>query len=101
MITIKQSCRSFYIGDSETNPLAEIVFNYKGENIVTIDRTFVSESMRGQNIASQLLQRLVEWAREENIKIIPVCEYAKKKMENNNDYKDVLLPKCTTNIDWI
>jgi predicted GNAT family acetyltransferase len=90
LISINKSSRSFYVGDSENKPLAEVVFHYKGNKIIEIDRTFVSEPLRGKNIAEQMLKKLAEWARCEEIKIIPVCPFAKKKMLGSDDYKDVL-----------
>jgi len=37
-----------------------------------------------------LLETVVDFAREENKKIIPVCSFAKAEMNKNEDYKDVL-----------
>lgn len=50
MLTIKQSDKSFYIGDSEKEPLAEIVFAYEGEDVIEIQHTNVSETLKGQSV---------------------------------------------------
>lgn len=96
---INKGSNRFYIGDSEEDVLAEIVYSYKDIDVISVDRTFVSESMRGKNVAALLLQKLVDWARDEHIKIIPVCSFAKKKMENNNNYSDVLFNGSSENQD--
>ena len=90
MVTIKQGSKSLYIGDSEEKPLAEMVFDSSGKDSIIIEHTFVSEELRGQNIARQLLQSLVDLARKENKKIVPLCPFAKAEMMKNNKYADIL-----------
>ena len=91
MLTIHQGSKSFYVGESEDKPLAELVFEYSGEGIINIEHTNVSEVLRGQNVGRQLLQKLVEWARTENKKIVPHCPFAKAEMIKNKEYADVLV----------
>lgn len=90
MITINQGSKSFYVGDSEVKPLAEMVFTSSDKDIVIIDHTFVSDELRGQNVGRQLLQKLVDWARKENKKIVPLCPFVKAEIMKNNEYADVL-----------
>jgi len=90
LITINKGFKSFYVGDSEENPLAEMVFTFEGKDMIIIDHTFVSDALKGQSVGRQLLQMLVDWARKENKKIIPVCPFAKAEMMKNTDYADVL-----------
>ena len=92
MLTIKQSDKSFYVGDSEKSPLAEMTFVYAGEDIIIIDHTSVSDKLRGRSIGEQLLQRLVELAKEKNKKIVPLCPFAKKEMtKNKEEYEEILV----------
>lgn len=90
LMDIKEGEVRFYIGDNEKDPLAEIIFRYKNSNIIVIERTFVSEELRGQNIAGQLLKKVAAKAREDGLKIIPECTYAQKVMNRGEEYKDVL-----------
>lgn len=90
MNNIMTGTNMFYIGESEENNIARITFKYKNEQTIIIDHTFVSPELRGQSIAGKLLNKVVEKAREENLKIIPVCSYAVKKMTRNDEYEDVL-----------
>jgi len=90
MITIQQGSKSFYIGESEDKSLAEIVFDYSGEDIISIEHTNVSDTLRGQNVGRQLLQKIVEWVRTENKKIVPHCPFAKAALIKNKEYADVL-----------
>ena len=54
-----------------------------------ITHTIVNELFGGMGIAKKLVQIIVEEARRNNIKIIPICSYAKKMLENE-EYKDIL-----------
>lgn len=86
---IKKGNNRFYIGESETNDIARITFYFEDENVIAIDHTFVSPELRGQNVAANLLQEVVAYAKENKLKIIPICSYAVKKMSRPG-YEDVL-----------
>lgn len=89
MIDIKKGEKSFYVGDNEEEPLANMELVYNGDEII-INHTFVSEQLRGQNVGRQLLEKVVSFAREKNKKIIPICPYAKAELNKNDHYLDVL-----------
>ena len=55
-----------------------------------IFHTELNPNYKGQGIAKRLLDAIVNEARNRKIKIIPECSYAKKVMNRNNDYKDVI-----------
>ena len=55
-----------------------------------IVHTGVRPAFEGQGIARRLLNKVVEQARLRNVKIVPICSYAKKVMENKEEYRDVL-----------
>ena len=55
-----------------------------------IFHTEVNPNYKGPGIAKRLLDAIVNEARNRKIKIIPECSYAKKVMNRNNDYKDVI-----------
>ena len=87
---IQKGNNRFYIVSGEGAENAEIVYKQSEKDVIVIERTFVPEALRGKNIAGQLLQRVVEMAREEGLKIIPECAYAQRIMTKGDGYKDVL-----------
>lgn len=90
MLEIKEGKSKFYIGENEESPLAEITFVDSGDDRFTIEHTIVSDELQGQGVAKKLLNRAVEYARENNKKIIPVCQYVKGQFERNEmEYNDV------------
>jgi len=84
---IKEGKGSFYIGNRD-NP--DAVIEYVEDEYITINHTFVSESLRGFGVAKKLLDQVVLLARLKNKKIIPLCSYAKEKL-NSEEYKDILI----------
>ena len=89
MIDIKKGETSFYVGDNEEESLAKMELTHNGDELI-IEHTFVSEQLRGQNVARQLLKAVVDFARERNKTITPVCSFAKAELNKNKDYRDVL-----------
>ncbi len=87
---IKKGKNSFYIGESEENYSAIIVFSYINEKVIIAKSTYVSEELRGKGIAKKLLDELAAYARKEDIKIIPECTYVKKVFENDPEYGDII-----------
>ncbi len=88
-LEIKKGNLKFYIGEDESNALAKITFIYKDNNLV-IEHTIVSDALKGQGVARTLVDVVVAFAKEENLKIIPVCDYAKKVLTQDETYRDVL-----------
>lgn len=87
---VKHGSKSFYIGESEDAPLAEMGYVNSGEKLIIIDHTTVPDSLSGQGVGKKLLKELVDWARAENLKIMPLCPFAKVQMEKNEEYQDMI-----------
>jgi predicted GNAT family acetyltransferase len=81
----------FYMGTDVDHASAKITLVHKDENTIIIKSTFVSEPFREQGLGLQLVKEVVEYARQENKKIIPKCLFARKMMTKNDEYKDVLV----------
>ncbi len=80
---------SFFIKEGD-EPLAEMTYNWQDDRVFVIDHTEVSEKLAGKGIGKQLVHAAVEFARENGYKIVPVCSFAKKVLEKEKDFADVL-----------
>ncbi len=87
---IKRGSGKFYIGNSENDFIAQITFKDGGNNILVVDHTFVDPSLRGQGIAGKLMAKVIDMARDEGKKIVPVCSYAVTYFRRHNEAHDVL-----------
>ncbi|GEN89457.1 GNAT family N-acetyltransferase [Oceanobacillus sp. FSL W8-0428] len=90
MATIHKGETKFYVGEDIRDPEAEITFVQSGSNRLVIDHTYVAKELRSQGIAQQLLKHVVQYARENDKYIIPLCPFAKNQMQKNEAYHDVL-----------
>ncbi|MGR3810954.1 GNAT family N-acetyltransferase [Jiulongibacter sp. NS-SX5] len=70
--------------------LAEMTFSMAGTKQLIIDHTEVSDQLRGKGAGKQLLMKIVEKARSEELKIIPLCPFAKSVFDKDESIKDVL-----------
>ena len=73
---------SFYVEEAGII-LAEMTYSMTGTELVIIDHTEVSDELRGKNVGYHLLKATVEYARTNNIKIIPLCPFAKLVFDKN------------------
>lgn len=80
---------AFFISENGED-IALMTFVWSGKDKIIIDHTEVSEQLGGQGIGKKLVNKAADFAREKNIKIMPLCPFAKKVMEGNEAYQDVL-----------
>ncbi len=79
---------SFYI-NRDDKQIAELDFDLK-DNVMNAFHTGVRKELEGQGIAAKLFDKLVEYARENNYKIIPSCSYILVKFRRRpDDFADV------------
>ncbi|MEP7238490.1 MAG: GNAT family N-acetyltransferase [Ferruginibacter sp.] len=81
---------SFYVGGDE-KILAEMTYSMTGSDLMIIDHTEVADELRGRNVGYQLVNAAVEYARAGNIKIIPLCPFARSVfVKKQVEFADVL-----------
>lgn len=70
--------------------LAEMTYSQAGENLIIIDHTEVSDALRGKGAGKQLVQAAVTYAREKQMKILPLCPFARAMFDKTPEFQDVL-----------
>ena len=68
----------------------EMTYSIAGTELIIIDHTEVNPEYNGKGVGKQLLYKIVEMARDKNIKIIPLCPFAASIFKKDADIKDVL-----------
>lgn len=68
----------------------EMTFTWAGEEKFIIDHTEVKEDFRGKGFAKELVMEGVDYARKNDLKIIPLCPYAKSRFDKDDSIHDVL-----------
>jgi len=68
----------------------KMTFVFAGNDKIIIDHTEVSTGNNGKGFGKKMVAKAVEFAREKNIKIIPLCPFAKKVFDKTPEFRDVL-----------
>lgn len=79
-----------FVIEHEGQRLAELRWTRSPDDIVSLDHTWVHDSLRGQGIARRLLDAAVAWARNEVCRVVPRCPYARAQFERDPSIHDVL-----------
>ncbi len=81
--------RGAFVIEEGNERVAEMEIGIAGNNL-TVYHTEVAEKLKGKGIASQLLSRMVEYAREHQLKVIPLCTYVQAQFKRHpTQYQDV------------
>jgi len=70
-----------------------MTYTWVGRNVFTIDHTEVKPEYKGRKFGNQLVMAAVDFAREKNVKISPICPFVKSIFEKTTEINDVLLMK--------
>lgn len=79
----------FYMGH-DGGILAEMVYTLAGNKMV-IEHTEVNVELEGQGVGKKMVETAVEYARSHEMKIIPLCPFAKSVFSKRNEWHDVLV----------
>jgi predicted GNAT family acetyltransferase len=80
--------QAFVIKGGDTN-LAEMVMAVK-DGVMTVFHTEVSPELEGRGIAKTLLNAMVDHARREHLKVVPLCSYVLAQFKRHpREYGDI------------
>lgn len=77
--------------EDESGITSELTYTKKDNGILIIDYTQTRKELEGRGLASMLVKQSVEFARENNYKIDPLCPFAEVQFDLNKDFRDVLV----------
>ncbi len=80
---------AFFIEDAGKE-IALMHYTFAGPGKMIIDHTEVNDAYEGKGLGKQLVKAGVVYAREHQMKILPLCPFAKKIFEITPDFADVL-----------
>jgi len=74
---------------SDGTKLGEMVISIK-DNLLTVYHTGVEPEAEGKGFAKQLLAEMTHYARENNLKVVPLCPYVHAQFKRRPDeYQDI------------
>ncbi len=68
----------------------KMTFVFAGNDKIIIDHTEVNPGNNGKGFGKKMVIKVIEFAREKNITIIPLCPFAKSVFDKNPEFRDVL-----------
>lgn len=86
----EQNNRGRFVIYKEDQEAGEMTFSKAEPNKIIIDHTAVYPELRERGMGKKLVMAGVKLAREKGLKIVPLCPYAKKVLEGDESYRDVL-----------
>jgi len=80
---------TFTAQTSEGREAGHITYTWAGADKFIIDHTDVNPDFNGQGVGKQLVLAAVDYARQNGLKIMPLCPFAKSVFDRNADLGDV------------
>jgi len=80
---------AFYI-ELKNIRVGEMTYVWVGKEKIIIDHTQVGDALKGMGAGKLMLAAAVDFARKKEIKILPLCPFAKSVFEKESKYCDVL-----------
>lgn len=88
-LKINEKVGTFFI---EVNGKQEalMTFVFAGDDKIIIDHTEVYPKSNGKGFGKMMVEKAIAFARENNLKIMPLCPFAKSVFDKNPQFNDVL-----------
>jgi predicted GNAT family acetyltransferase len=80
---------SFYI-EVNYQKVATIDYVMENDTKLIIEHTGVDNSLRGLGIGKKLLEKLITYAREKQLLVVPLCSFANAVIKKTPGWQDVL-----------
>lgn len=90
ILQIDHGSKGAFVIKENNERLAEMTYSKAGDKFIIIDHTEVSDALRGKGAGKQLVSAAVEFARKQDLKILPLCPFAKAIFDKTPEFKDVL-----------
>ena len=81
--------RGIFKAIEDGHQLGEMTYYWKDDNTFAIDHTGVSPAFEGRGIGKKLVMSAVEYARENNFKIIPICPFVVALFQRDPSLEDI------------
>lgn len=82
--------KGFFRAEQDNQEAGLMTYTWAGNDKFIIDHTEVNPSFSGQGVGKMMVMAAVDFARSRNIKIIPLCPFAKSVFEKLPEIRGVL-----------
>jgi len=78
-----------FIATNGDDVIGEMTYQWSGDNHLIINYTEVLDSYQGQGIGKKMVEKAVEYARENHCTIFPQCGYVRGVFDRCPEFDDV------------
>ncbi|MDX6181574.1 GNAT family N-acetyltransferase [Flavobacterium sp. Fl-77] len=82
--------KGYFEALEEGKQAGKMTYTWAGDTKFIIDHTEVNEAFNGKGVGKKMVMAAVEYARENNVKILPLCPFAKSVFDKTPEIHDVL-----------
>jgi predicted GNAT family acetyltransferase len=90
IIQEKGTTKGAFFAKENDRVIGEMTYVWSGNHSFTIDHTEVDDRYQGLGVGKKMVEKAVEFARENNYTIYPLCPFVRGFFDKNPTYSDVL-----------
>ena len=75
--------------DGEAAGLA--MYRHRGDDIVVVTHSEIKPAFRGRGLGNELAQRTLELIRSRGQKVVPICPFFARYVEDHPEYDDIVV----------
>lgn len=60
------------------------------DGVMRLPHTYVTPAARGQNVAALLTEHALQAARDQHLRVLPICWYVDRYIQRHPEYRDLL-----------
>lgn len=87
---INDTRKGYFEAVEDGKEAGKMTYTWAGDSKFIIDHTEVSPDFNGKGVGKKLLMAAVDYVRANNVKIIPLCPFAKSVFDKVEEIRDVL-----------
>lgn len=88
---INEENKGHYKAIQDGKEAGKMTYSWAGTDKFIIDSTTVDPAFKGRSVGKMMVMKAVDYARQNKVKILPLCPFAKSIFDKTEDIKDVLL----------
>lgn len=87
---INNESKGFFKAMEDGKEAGRMTYSKAGESRFIIDHTEVNPEFNGKGVGKKMVLAAVEYARQNQLKILPLCPFAKSVFDKTEEIRDVL-----------
>lgn len=87
---INETKKGYFRAAANEIEAGRMTYTWAGTDKFIIDHTEVNSDFAGQSVGKKMVLEAVQYARENNLKILPLCPFAKSVFDKMEEIQDLL-----------